>query len=314
MKPLKIEALAWKQLALLAQSSEEMNLVDLAREAQLPVPLVRQMRVAIQDSRRELELLTGLNDEVVEAWHWADWCQLTHLLEQLAASKEHPELQALVVGVLKAHRQHPAYPVYVQLRQRWQEFARQSGPVEASEADAHSAHKVGVLEECLLEKCTVLVETLNRRVRTLIPCKLTHLDGDLCLIAEELHDHGLVSLPLGEILNLKKGEKTKFARASWHEVNEFVEALRAMNENEVRLVLKITNPDQFKLYPDYQHLGRPCLMTNSQGELIWAAWVEPSDELFAWLHELQNFVEILEPSSFILDFVAYCEENRRRLA
>ena len=138
--------------------------------------------------------------------------------------------------------------------------------------------------------------------------------GELALIAEETHDHGLVALGLSEVKNIKSAEKIKSPRASLHEVAEFITALRSMAETDTRLVLKIKNPEEFNLLPEYQFLGKPCLITNPEGDLIWAAWVEPCDELYEWLTTMDEHVEILEPSEFVLDYAVYCEEKLRKMA
>jgi hypothetical protein len=121
-------------------------------------------------------------------------------------------------------------------------------------------------------------------------------------------------LRLSEVQNIKRAGKIKAARANFHDVADFIRALRAMADNETRLVLKIKNPERFQLMPDYQFLGKPCLITNPEGDLIWAAWVEPGEEIFEWLMQMENYVEILEPSEFILDYAAYCEEKERKMA
>jgi hypothetical protein len=219
-----------------------------------------------------------------------------------------------VIPLLKQQRQHPAYPVYVQLRQRWQELARKRGPQLVTPLDDFSEHKVRLVEVALMEGNSLIVECSTGKLCSLIPCKLTFLEGALCLIAEETHDHGLVSLELAEIKNIKSGGKVKSPRATHHEIAEFITALRSMAETETRLVLKIKNPDQFELLPEYQFLGKPCLITNPEGDLIWAAWVEPCDELFEWLTTMDEHVEILEPSEFVLDYAVYCEEKLRKMA
>lgn len=314
MKTLKMTAETWKKLAQFAEMTKESSWEEAAEKLAIPRAQARRLMVTLQDSQKELMALTGETTDVYQAWNWTHWCQLTQVLEQLAEDATSTEVKKLVVPLLKEQRLHPAYPVYVQLRQRWQEMNLQETPHLVTEGDDFTEHKINIIESCLLSGETVLVEWQGTRILNLIPCRLAYLEGELSLIAEETHDHGLLSLRLSEIQNIKRSERRKDPRATHHEITEFISALRAMSDNETRLVLKIKNPDQFKLIPDHQFLGKPCLVTNPEGDLIWAAWVEPSDQIFAWLMAMEDHAEILEPSELILDYAAYCEENRRKMA
>jgi|GEM_PF-1126100 len=313
-KSLKIDASIWKKLGQLTQYAPETPWETVAHDLGIPQEEARHLLVALKDAQQDLQSHTGEEDDVFQVWDLAHWCQLTHLLEDMAQKSDTSEMRAMVVPLLKQQRQHPAYPVYVQLRQRWQEISRKQGPQLVTSDDAFTAHKIRLIEEALMEKDTLIIECATGKLWSLIPCKITYLEGQLSLISEEVHDHSLMSIELSEMKNIKRADKVKSPRAGIHEVAEFIRALRSMSEAETRLVLKIRNPDQFTLMPDYQFLGKPCLVTNPEGDLIWAAWVEPCDELFEWLMSLDDHVEILEPSEFVLDYAVYCEEKMRKMA
>src|SRR5690606_31361378 len=120
----------------------------------------------------------------------------------------------MIIPLLKQQRQHPAYPVYAQLRSRWQELSRSDVPHLVTAEDAFTEHKVKLVEEAMLEKDTIIAECSSGKLLHLIPCKLVYLEGELTLIAEETHDHSLLSVNLAEISNIKKAEKVKSPRAS----------------------------------------------------------------------------------------------------
>jgi hypothetical protein len=312
---LKTHSEMWKKLAVFTKLTPEHEWQKVAKELKIPLPEARRMMVAIQDAQQELMAQTGQHDDVYQAWSWSQWCEMTHLLEIYAAQEKNEDLKEMTIHLLKQQRLHPAYSVYTQLRSKFQDIQSTEEPLlREINHDDFMEHKVSIIEECLLSKNTILIETTNQKILNLIACKLSFLEGEMTLIAEETHDHGLLALALSEIVNIKSSEKIKEARAGQHEVNEFISALRAMSENELRLVLKIKDPQNFNLKPDYQFLGKPYFVTNPEGDLIWAAWVETSDELYDWLYEMEHFVEILEPSEFILDFAAYCEEKEKKLA
>jgi hypothetical protein len=98
------------------------------------------------------------------------------------------------------------------------------------------------------------------------------------------------------------------------EVDDFVAAIRSMNEKETRLILKIHDPQSVNLFPDHHFLGKPCMITNPNGDLIWAAYVEPCCDLFEWLLGLGTNVEVLDPGKFKDEFLMYCEEKIRKVA
>lgn len=312
-KSLKIDAEMWIKLAALADQERDKPWQQIASEMGMGLLEARKLMVALQDAQQDLLSRTGETHDIFQVMNWTKWCQLTHLLEDLVKQEELKDLRPMLVSVLKEHRHHPAYPVYAQLRSRYQSSSAKNKPHVLTKEEGFTEHKVHLIEEALLEKDTIVVECTGKLL-SLIPCKLVYLEGELSLIAEEVHDHSLLSLALVEVTNIKKAEKSKSHRASSHEINEFIAALRSMSDNELRLVLKIKNPDQFALIPDYQFLGRPALVTNQEGDLIWAAWVEPCDEIYDWLLTMEEHVEILEPSEFVLDFAAYCEEKSRKLA
>jgi hypothetical protein len=309
----KLDIAIWHKLAMFAELTQSKSWNQAAAELGLPMSEARRLMVALQEVQHDLEVHTGESEDVFHVWNWKEWCQLTHLLEDLVMREGVADLRPAIVPLLKQIRQHPAYPVYVHLRQKGLEL---SGEPELSLVgeDQPTQHKIALIEEALLAKETLIVECSSGKQWSLIPCKLTFLEGALTLIAEETHDHGLISLQLLEMRDIKRSDKVKSPRAGIHEVADFIRALRSMAETETRLVLKIKHPDQFVLMPDYQFLGKPALITNPDGDIIWAAWVEPSDELFEWLTTMDEHVEILEPGEFVLDYAAYCEEKLRKMA
>ena len=56
------------------------------------------------------------------------------------------------------------------------------------------------------------------------------------------------------------------------------------------------------------------MITIPNGDLIWAAYVEPCEDLFEWLLSLGSNVDILDPGRFKDEFLSYCEEKLRKIA
>jgi hypothetical protein len=170
------------------------------------------------------------------------------------------------------------------------------------------------LELGIHEKCLLTVSTIEDKDYLLNPCKVLHLEGHLSLIAEDAEDHCLIVIPLREIKSIDNIHKNFHPKVTAFEIEEFIMAVRAMNEKETRLILKIHDPQSINLFPNHHFLGKPCMITNPNGDLIWAAYVEPCDSLFEWLMSLGKNVEILDPLRFKEEYLMYCEEKLRKIA
>lgn len=169
------------------------------------------------------------------------------------------------------------------------------------------------LEESILgEKC---VNLKLENYKTLVyPRKILFLDGILTLVAEGVQDKCLLNIPLKEIYNIFEEDKEWKPIYSKIEVEDFICGLRLIAGNEVRLVLKIHSYEKFDPRMKHQFLGSPCMITNPEGEVFWAATIEPSTEIYEWLENLGTDVEILDPVSFKKEYLKYCENKLKKIA
>jgi len=170
------------------------------------------------------------------------------------------------------------------------------------------------LEAAIETRELIGITTIHHKNYQIFPCRIIHLEGKLSLIAEDMNDHCLLVVPMFELQDLAAVQSAKSPRVTAFEVEEFIAAIRSMSEKETRLILKIHDPQSVNLFPDHHFLGKPCMITNPQGDLIWAAYVEPCEDLFEWLIGLKGNVEILDPTKFKDDFLMYCEEKLRKVA
>jgi hypothetical protein len=271
---------------------------SLATKLGIPRQQLTRLMVSLEEAKAHLEAETGQSEEVFQVWNWADWCQMVHALEELVRDNQDTTVHALLLPYLKQCRQHPAYPVYVKLRQHW------------SSSDLLESHhpNASIVEDAIFGGQMIHLESGGKKLQVL-PCRLLHLGDELTIIGEEMMDRSLLAVPLREVTKLVLTGQHKSLRAHTLEVEEFIHALRAMDDNEVRLVLKIKDPSRFTLLPDYHYLGKPVLVTNQDGDLIWAAYVEPCADLYDWLISLEHHVEILDPSEFLADYLAYCSRQ-----
>jgi hypothetical protein len=170
------------------------------------------------------------------------------------------------------------------------------------------------IEEAAAKNSVIGIVTAGEKSYQVFPYKVIHLEGTLSMIAEDSSDHCLLVVPVNELRGLTFIESTSVPRVSNYEIEEFIVAIRSMGEKETRLILKIYDPQTANLFPNHHFLGKPCMVTNPNGDLIWAAYVEPCEDLFEWLISLKNNVEILDPSDFKDQYLTYCEEKLRKVS
>ncbi|MCK5883502.1 MAG: WYL domain-containing protein [Bacteriovoracaceae bacterium] len=170
-------------------------------------------------------------------------------------------------------------------------------------------YMVRKIEESFAKGQFVILDFFDLRQVHFHVHQLLFLEDDLCLIGEDSSTGRLIYYPISEIQDVKidcVGQYT--AQYSELEVNAFLNAIRAVNENKVRLVLKIAS-DAEDINPRYHYLGRPFLTNNWNGEKIWAATVEESDYLYQWLLSINERVEIMDPSSVKRGLLEYCKKQ-----
>jgi hypothetical protein len=169
------------------------------------------------------------------------------------------------------------------------------------------------IEESIIDKKAIQLESENKNYKV-FPRKIVFVDGDLLLIAEGSADGCLISIDIKSIINVHEEDISWKENFSKFEVNDFIKSFRSMDENTVRLVLKIFSRERFNLNLSHHFFENPCMFSNASGDYIWAATIEPNEELYEWLCELGSSIEILDPTSFKVEFLKYCENKLKKLA
>ncbi|MFN8371132.1 MAG: WYL domain-containing protein [Bacteriovoracaceae bacterium] len=176
--------------------------------------------------------------------------------------------------------------------------------------------KIFKFESAIKNKNMVQIKTQKGEKLIIYPHKIVYLDGVLSIIGESHKKKLLNYFGLQKIVDIEGCTDPIDYKPiySQMEINEFVQQLRKINGNEVRLVLKIYGKDKVELSPPFHYLGNPFVTLNPEGDMIWAASVEPCDELFIWLSTLGGNVEILDPESFKKDFLQFCVNKYKKAA
>ena len=169
---------------------------------------------------------------------------------------------------------------------------------EMSRDMGHDKDKLlkAINEACLKDE-QVSLKTSDQRHMDVHIHKLVYIDGVLSIIGEDTNDRCLTCIDIDEIeaysVDHSSHYRANFASA---EVDDFISAVRSISGNEQRLVMKIPSPEKVNLKPEFHFLGNPYVTTNVEGEFIWAASVEVSQELYKWLATIYTDIEIIDPS------------------
>lgn len=309
----KLDAKTWNKLKVLGGHQGAMKINDLASELNLEVEdTLAFLRQVFPDGKAAI-----VYENEGECWvdfsagslqymlpvSPSEWTFLQKLLEKAPVNFfEDPSYEVLKK---KLHDDSPLNTVMQILSQidSWDhEFSQEDQIL------------VSLLDEAVSHHYVLKIKTNEEKTYSVFCCKVLHLDGQLTLIAEDSSDHCLMVIPLHKIHSYDRIEKSGTPRVTNFELEGFITAVRSMNEKETRLILKIYNPQAVNLFPDHHFLGKPCMVTNPEGDLIWAAYVEPCHDLFDWVYSLAQHVEILDPTNFKEEYCSYLEDKTRKIA
>ena len=154
------------------------------------------------------------------------------------------------------------------------------------------------------------INFINANACELFPHRQVFLDGILCVVGENIKDKSLCYFAVedvDEIIDLNMSYEPNLSQI---EINEFICHLRLVNGKEERLVLKIYSQEETDLLPQHHFLGNPFVTSNTEGDMIWAATIEMCDDVFHWLWQMSDRVEILDPGHLRKEFAHYCELKR----
>ena len=173
---------------------------------------------------------------------------------------------------------------------------------------------VEFIEEAISGGLCLKLNLANSKTFVINPHRVVFIDGVLSIVGEAARDNCLRSIEVDQVLSVSEVEERKEKVFSPFEVEDFLSSIRAVEESEMRLVLKVYSQENFNSNLKNHHLGNQYMVTNAEGDYIWAASIEPSEEIFQWVYELGSDVEILDPTAFKKDFLHYCEARLKKLA
>lgn len=308
----KIDAKTWNKLMLLGGKQGSIKLTDLSAEIGLneedSLSFLRQMFPSggVESYHHAGDCWIDIDAEAIQYMlplSPAEWMHLHHVLSSAPSDLIHDE--AFHSLKKKVSDQGPLQAVMEMLDQLqlWD-----------NDLSVHEQKFIQLLDQAVLSKQLIKLGTIDEKCYNVFPCKVLHLEGQLSLIAEDLQDHCLMVFPINSLSQATIVASTSHPRVTSFELEEFIGCVRSMNEKETRLILKIVDPSDVNLFPAHHFLGKPCMVTNPNGDLIWAAYVEPCEALFDWIAALGHHVEILDPTKFKEQYFMYCEEKLSKIA
>jgi hypothetical protein len=162
------------------------------------------------------------------------------------------------------------------------------------------------LDQALLNELCLVVKLKGQNAIDFFPLKLVVIDGQLSAVGEDRSEGCLIYFETVELeditLDVDENYQSTFTKV---EVEDFISSLRNVMGTEERLVLKLRSQNAVDLNPPFQHLGKPFITSNMEGEIIWAASVERSEHLYAWLYDMRHEIQILDPVKVIEEFENY---------
>ncbi|MFL5785031.1 MAG: WYL domain-containing protein [Bacteriovoracaceae bacterium] len=309
----KLDAKTWNKLKVLGAHQGAMKLKDLAHELDLAVEdTLTFLRQMFPEGKGAI-----VYEDQGEGWVDFSAGDLEYMLP--VSPSEFTFLQGLLEKAPVSSFEDPSYEI---LKKKLHD----NGPLNTmmqildqigswdQEISAQDQALVDKLDHAVKSRDVIALKTNDEKAYTIYCCKVLHLEGQLTLIAEDFSDHCLMVIPLHKIISCETISRSGTSRVTNFEIEEFIAAVRSMNERETRLILKIYNPQAVNLFPDHHFLGKPCMVTNPEGDLIWAAYVEPCHDLFEWVFSLAHHVEILDPTQFKEQYFAFLEEKMRKVA
>lgn len=243
-----------------------------------------------------------------------EWLAFQASFPAISQAQDEPFFESLknkLTALEEQHKKHDLFRAIQTLSSKMNSYKPQVVP---NDNIVHS-EIISFLEEAIIEKEVVNIKLKeNQASQKIYPRKIVFLDSKLTLVCEGIEDKCLLNISVDTISSAYDAELSWSPQFSAIEIDDFIASIRAITENELRVVLKVFSRDKFNTDLKHHHFGNQCMFTNPEGDHIWAASIEPNEEFYAWLSELGNDIEILDPISLKKDLLKYCEEKLKKIA
>lgn len=309
----------WKILATLDSLNQDVSLSELSHhfgqkvseeEILEVLTFMRKFDFPLKAHKKEGKTwltFEGKKPRITMELSLAEWLSLQSHFPLLDTYKGKEIYNTLATRMKRIEARHPECDLYRVLEE---------------EAEFNKVHKLipkdkeqnlNDINESIVGGELLILKTGEQSRVEVYPHKIVFLDGVLSLIAEDTNDRCMVCIDFDNIeSSLRVSDHHYKVNFVGQEVDDFIMAIRSITGNEERLVLRVSAPEKVNLKPQFHFLGSPYVTTNTEGEFIWAASVEVSEELFKWIESIKDEVEILDPQEVKEEFESYLANKAQK--
>ncbi|MFZ8934792.1 MAG: hypothetical protein ACO20H_07130 [Bacteriovoracaceae bacterium] len=162
------------------------------------------------------------------------------------------------------------------------------------------------LETSILKGENISIELHDHYKTEICPRRMLFIEDQLSVVGEDVSENCLTYFSLNDVRSFMvmtgKSHEKIYTNI---QVNDFISQIRKLSGNESRIILRILSSNEIEFNPPFHLMENPCLITNYEGQKIYAATVEVCDEFFNWYHEHSDSFEILEPKSLKSSYEDY---------
>jgi hypothetical protein len=175
-----------------------------------------------------------------------------------------------------------------------------------------SEHKemAAEIQNCIETNRFCHMKFLDQSEKEIFPWRVIFFENTLSVVGEDIRTKQLITIEIDQVDDIEVRGSEYQSLFSRLEVEDFINAMRAVAGSDERLVLKIQCGEDISMPSDLIFLGNPYTTTNQYGDIIWAASVETSIYLFEWLYSIRDKITILDPSSIKNEFDDFCDERK----
>lgn len=311
----------WKILSLFEASESEISLAELKERVECPelteavvlevISFLKNFSYDVKVRTEEGQLFVcppNNNTKINIDLSFSEWLALQAHFPLFSQNSGEEFHKTIANKMAQIEENYPKYDLFKAIET---EQAKQDVLKNIKSGEENVVNKI---ENCLNGGYLLQLSLSGERSLEVFPHKIVYLESDLTIIGEETTDRCLISLKISDVIDININiANTYSANFSSLEIDDFIYAMRAVAGNEERLVLKIKADHDIELQPPYHFLGNPYVTSNMEGDIIWAASVEVSDDLFEWLASIKDQVEILDPEYMKTEFDEFLLQHENSL-
>ncbi len=179
--------------------------------------------------------------------------------------------------------------------------------------DSLEKKHIGLIEEAIVTSKSIDAY-FDTSLVSILPIKLLSISKELHLVFEISGKQILDVIKIDKITSLTLTSRDSDYAFTPTEVESFIKNLRELDSKEERLVLKVKDFNNFNREIKNEFFRNEVLVQNYSGDHIWAASIEPNDNLFEWLFSQGRSVEIISTESLKKEYLNFCQRKLKKLA